>query len=90
MKWEAWEEYRGKSKEFSQKVFIIQASRLFTEEDLADLLINTNRPGPNYYSECKEWNWTDQLVLAHKTHLENNGVTNMYGIDMTDAELKEM
>lgn len=53
MKWDAWEDYRGIKKEFCQKIFIVFASELLVEEGLGKWIENPNRPGPDYYSECK-------------------------------------
>jgi hypothetical protein len=69
-------------------MFVVYASKLLTDEGLSKWLNNSNRPGPDYYSECKEWNWVDQLVDNHKSHLKNQGIINMYGIELTDAELE--
>ena len=69
MKWNAWEEYRGIDKKFSQKIFIVYASQLLVDEGFEKEIENPNRPGPDYYSECKSWNWVDNLVDSHKQHL---------------------
>ena len=71
-------------------MFIVYASKLLTEEGLSIWLNNPFTPGPEYYSECKEWNWVDQLVDNHKVHLAKDGKNNMYGIELTDAELEQM
>lgn len=90
LKYESWEEYRGIKKEFAQKMLIVYASKVLEDEGKADAIINPNRPGPNYYSECKQWNWVDQLVKAHKKHLKDNGLHYVYGVELTDEELEEM
>jgi hypothetical protein len=90
MKWEAWEDYRGIDKVFVQKIFIVYASKLLIEEGFEKWIDNPIRPGPDYYSECKLWNWVDQLVDSHKKHIEDNGLHNIYGVQLTDAEMVEM
>ena len=90
LKFEAWEDYRGIDKEYVQKMFIVFASKLLTEEGFSEYLVNQIRPGPDYYSECKEWNWVDQLVDNHKVHLSKDGKNNVYGIELSDAELEQM
>lgn len=90
MKWNAWEDYRGISKEFVQKMFIIYASKLLNDEGLEKWIDNPNRPGPSYYDDCKQWNWVDNLVESHKKHLKKSGLTNIYGVELTDEEIERM
>lgn len=37
------------------------------------------RPGPNYYDDCKHFNWVDALVEKHKESLTGDGKS-MYDI----------
>lgn len=60
------------------------------DEGLGAYLENPSRPGPNYYKDCKNWNWVDVLVTNHRSHLEKKGIYNVYGVDMTEAEIREM
>jgi hypothetical protein len=61
LKWDAWEEYRNIDKKFIMKMFIVYASKLLTDEGLASYLENPRRPGPDYYKDCKNWDWVDVL-----------------------------
>ena len=71
-------------------MFIINTSKMYIEEGLEKWLVNERRPGPSYYKDCKEWNWVDQLVDSHKKHLKKEGVTTIYGVELSDAEIAEM
>ena len=31
-------------------------------------LDNKNAPGPDYYSECKKFNWVSALVIKHENY----------------------
>ena len=65
MKWEAWEKLKGQSKETCQKLFIIRVNQLLEEEGLAHKIPNPYKPGPNYYSECKMYDWVTELKASH-------------------------
>ena len=40
-----------------------------------NLIKDPNRPGPNYYDDCIEFNWIDHIVNKHKKHLKRNGLS---------------
>ena len=65
MKWNAYEKMKGKPKDLMYKLIIIAITDIFTESDREDLLVNPNRPGPNYYDDCKLFNWVDALKEKH-------------------------
>ena len=71
-------------------MFIVYVSKLLTEEGLAQHLENPNRPGPDYYKDCKNWNWIEILTKNHRDHLEKQGIYNIYGVDMNQEEIDEM
>ena len=69
---------KGMSKELCSKLIIKTMTDLFTEYEKQDLLINRNRPGPNYYDDCIQFNWVSALKDRHKTFMENNGDFDFY------------
>ena len=64
-------------------MFIVYASKLLTDEGLASYLENPRRPGPDYYKDCKNWDWVDILQENHQDYLENKGIYNIYGVEMS-------
>ena len=40
MKWNSWEEYKGISKDFAKKMFIINTAKMYIEEGLEKYLVN--------------------------------------------------
>ena len=58
---------------------------LLIEFGYAHVIPDPNRPGPDYYSECKKYNWVDELV---KKHEEKTGLKYVASKDEMDAILK--
>ena len=65
-KWDAWTKYNGTPKTLCQKLFISKVQPLMVEYGFGYLLIDPKRPGPDYYSECKKFNWATTLIENHK------------------------
>ena len=86
LKWDAWEDVKGQTKELCQKLFIIKTHELFEEEGKSEYLVNANKPGPNYYSECKKYDWIEELIVSHKKHIEVSGTINVYGVSLDEEE----
>ena len=68
-KWEAWESYRGTPMEVAQKACNKLMHDLLIEYNMGDKIPDPNRPGPNYYDNCKKFNWVDALVKKHKNEV---------------------
>lgn len=48
-------------------MFISEASTVLIELGHEDMIkMDPKRPGPNYYDDCKQFNWVDALVSKHK------------------------
>jgi len=93
MKWNAYEKMKGKSVDLMYKLIIIDITAIFTENNLEQLLVNKNRPGPNYYDDCIKFNWVDALKDKHKMYMVKKGDKEFYSVKLTDEEkafLKEM
>ena len=65
-KYDAWESLRGTDQILSQKLCIELMHEIMTEFGYADMISDPNRPGPDYYSDCKKFNWIDALRKNHK------------------------
>ena len=39
---------------------------LLIEFGYGNVIEDPNRPGPDYYKDCKKYNWVDELVKKHK------------------------
>ena len=53
-----------------------------------NLIADPKRPGPNYYDDCKKFNWVDVLVQNHKSELLEKGLnTDIYNNDFSQDEL---
>ena len=83
--WEAWESFRGTDKKLAQKAANNLMHELLVEFGYAHVIPDPNRPGPDYYSECKKYNWVDELV---KKHEEKTGLKYVASKDEMDAILK--
>lgn len=62
---------------------------------MMDKLENPDRPGPDYYSECKKFSWVDQLIEKHKKQVKESGGKYSDFLELTKEEeswikLKEM
>ena len=50
---------------------VIEAKKFgFWEKGWLD---NKNAPGPDYYSECKKFNWVTALITKHEQHFKRTG-----------------
>ena len=65
MFWDKWNELKGMPKDTAKRLSIYEWDKLFAELGKLYLLENPNRPGPDYYSECKKFNWATKLVENH-------------------------
>ena len=93
MKWNAYEAQRGKPKDLMYKLIIIAITAIMKENGLERLLVNEDRPGPDYYKDCIKFNWVEALKTKHKTYLEKIGDKSFYTVKLSaeeEALLKEM
>ena len=75
------------------KLIIIAITAIFKENNLENLLVNKDRPGPDYYKDCIKFNWVDALKSKHKKYLETIGDKTFYTVKLTaeeEALMKEM
>ena len=60
------------------------------EFGFSDKIPDPKRPGPLYYSECKQFSWVDTLIQKHKSHLTASNGEDVYKIEYTAEELAIM
>ena len=51
------------------------------------MIPNPKRPSPDYYKDCKRFNWADKLIASHKKHIEDGNHEDVYKIEYTPEEL---
>ena len=42
------------------------------------LIPDPNRPGPDYYKDCKKYDWIESLTNNHKAHIKLNNGEDVY------------
>ena len=89
-KWEAWEKYKGTPKTLCQKMFLEQGQASMMKHGFSNKIPDPKRPGPKYYSECKQFSWVDTLIEKHKSHLTASNGEDVYAITYTAEELAIM
>lgn len=72
-KYNAWVKAKGMSKEAAVDQAIPIMHEIFREYGFGSIIADPNRPGPNYYKDCKKYNWIEHLVDKHKSHLKLTG-----------------
>ena len=72
--WNAWDKLRGTSRIDCIKEAIPIMHEILTEYDYGYIIEDPNRPGPNYYDDCKQFKWIDHLIIKHKFHLSIKGL----------------
>ena len=60
--WAEWQKVKGMPKETGMRLFIAESDIEMAKHDKLSLLENPNRPGPDYYKDCKKFNWVTALV----------------------------
>ena len=71
-------------------MFLEQGQASMMEFGFSNLIPDPKRPGPDYYSECKQFNWVDTLIDKHKSHLKATNGEDVYTITYTAEELAIM
>ena len=71
-------------------MFLEQGQAAMMEFGFSDKIPDPKRPGPDYYSECKQFNWVDTLIDKHKSHLTATNGEDVYQQEYTPEELAIM
>ena len=58
---------RGMSQETAMRILIRETDIEFAKHNKLPLLENPNRPGPDYYENCKLYNWVNDLIEDRKS-----------------------
>ena len=67
-----WQKMRGMSQETAMRIMVRETDIEFAKFDKLPLLENPNRPGPDYYKDCKLYNWVNDLVDKHKKFIQDS------------------
>ena len=68
-------------------MFLNDFQEIMVEYGFAYVIPDPNRPGPDYYKDCNEFNWASSLIKSHQKHIQENGKEDVYKIEYTPEEL---
>ena len=60
-------------KETAYRLMIAETDIEFKKHDMLYMLENPNRPGPDYYKDCKMYDWKTNLIDSHRLYIEGKG-----------------
>ena len=68
------------------RIMIKETDIEFEKFDKLPLLENPNRPGPDYYKDCKQYNWINDLVDKHRKYVKDSGKDYQYYLETEDEK----
>ena len=73
-------------KETAMRLFIAESDITLAKHGRLAYVRNPNRPGPDYYKDCKKFNWVSAMVKSHKKHVSDKGGDYEY-YTLTDEDI---
>ena len=64
-RWDAWKKFNGTPQTLCKKMFLNDFQEIMVEYGFAYVIPDPNRPGPDYYKDCNEFNWASSLIKSH-------------------------